>query len=86
MDVAKKHLEQLIEGEYIEERNGTLYLTQKGLKAFYKAKEKEFRQRAQNIAQGPSITPKFVLCIIFFILFVLLIIFAPQLNQWLSSI
>ncbi len=86
VNVAKKHLEQLIKGNYIEERNGTLYLTQKGLKTFYKAKEKEFRQRAQNIAQGPSITPKFISCIVFFILFILLIIFAPQLNQWLSSI
>jgi Co/Zn/Cd efflux system component len=85
INVAKTHLEQLIKGKYIEEREETLYLTQKGLKAFYKAKEKEFRQRAQNIAQGPSITLKFVSCIVFIICFILLIVFAPQINLWLSS-
>ncbi|TFG11804.1 MAG: hypothetical protein EU531_11190 [Promethearchaeota archaeon] len=85
VDTAKKHLDRLIEGKYMEERKGTLYLTQKGLKAFYKAKEREFRQRAQNIAQGPSVTPKVISCIAFIILFILLIIFTPQLNQWLSS-
>lgn len=83
--IAKKHLNQLIEGKYIEERNGTLYLTQKGLKAFYKAKEREFKQRAQNIAQGPSITPKLLTCTVFIICFILLILFAPQINLWLSS-
>ena len=79
------HLDRLIEGEYIEDRNSTLFLTQKGLRAFYKAKEKEFRQRAQNIAIGPKITTKVISIVVFFICFILLIIFAPQLNQWLSS-
>jgi len=86
IDTANKHLNRLIEGKYIEERMGTLFLTQKGLKAFYKAKEKEFRQRAQNIAQGPSITPKVISCVVFIICFILLIVFAPQINQWLSSV
>ena len=85
IDTVKKHLYHLIEGNYIEEKMGTLFLTQKGLKAFYKAKEREFRQRAQNIAQGPSITPKVISCIAFVICFILLIIFTPQINQWLNS-
>ncbi|TFF85723.1 MAG: hypothetical protein EU517_01315 [Promethearchaeota archaeon] len=85
VSIAKRHLDRLIKGKFIEARNETLYLTQKGLKAFYKAKEKEFRKRANNIAQGPSITPRVVSCVAFTIGFILLIIFAPQLNQWLSS-
>jgi hypothetical protein len=83
--VAKKHLNRLLKGDFIEKRDETLYLTQKGLKVFYKAKEKEFGQRAQNIAQGRSITPKIISCILFVLGFILLIIFAPQINMWLSS-
>ena len=85
VDTAKMHLDRLIEGEYIEDRNSTLFLTQKGLRTFYKAKEKEFRQRAQNIAIGPKITTKVISLVVFFVCFILLIIFAPQLNQWLNS-
>lgn len=85
IDVAKKHLYKLIDGGFIEKRNENLYLTQKGLKAFYKAKEKEFKQRALNLAQGPNITLKTISCIIFLIGFILLVIFAPLINEWFNS-
>jgi hypothetical protein len=84
-NIAKKHLHQLLEGKYIEQTNKTLFLTQKGLKAFYKTKEKEFRQRAQNIASGRRITLKTMACFLFLVGFILIIIFAPQINQWLNS-
>ena len=82
---AKKHLHQLMEGKYIEETNKTLFLTQKGLKAFYKAKKREFGQRAQNTASGRRITLKTMVCLLFLLAFILIIIFAPQINQWLNS-
>lgn len=85
VDTAKMHLDRLIEGDYIEDRNSRLFLTQKGLKAFYRAKEKEFKKRAQSIASGPKITSKMIAFLVVIICFILLILFAPELNQWLNS-
>ncbi len=85
-DIAEKHIDKLIEGGSIENVDEQLVLTNKGLKAFYRAKVKEFRQRSENVnVGGPSII-KGASCIIFIALLILLIIFAPQINSWLINL
>ncbi|MFX1590229.1 MAG: hypothetical protein ACFFC1_19005, partial [Promethearchaeota archaeon] len=83
---AEKHIDKLIEGGLIENINEQLVLTNKGLKAFYRAKVKEFRQRSENVNVGGPAIIKSASCIIFIVLIILLIIFAPQINSWLLNL
>ena len=68
--------------EIIDEQ---IMLTQKGVKAFYQAKVKEFRQRSTNINLGRGSVFKGLFFLIVIILIILVIIFAPQINSWLIS-
>jgi len=83
---AVKYITELINGDYIEIINNKLFLTKKGLKAFYRAKAKEFHGRSQSITIRSKFKLKDFYCIIVFILFLMLIIFAPQINLWLSNL
>lgn len=85
-ETADKHLNKLIEGGYIEVLDEQLILTRKGLHTFYRAKAKEFKQRSSNIELGRHKIFKSLSCIIFIVLLILLIIFAPQINSWLNSL
>ena len=85
--IVEKHLNTLITGKYIEEKeNKDLSLTSKGLKAFYKAKIREYRERADQIKikirfKWSSLT--------FFIIvgfIILLFVFAGEINAFLSSL
>ncbi|MFX1377411.1 MAG: cation transporter [Promethearchaeota archaeon] len=83
--IAEKHLNKLIKDQYIEEINGELILTSKGLKSFYEAKAKEFRFRAKKAYEGVNIRKGQMYCLIFIIILVLLIVFADNINTWLIS-
>lgn len=83
--VAEKHLNKLIKDKYIEEINGELILTYKGLKSFYEAKAKEFHSRAKKVYEGVNIRRGQIYCIFFLIILVLLIVFANNINIWLNS-
>jgi len=83
--IAENHLKKLIKDKYIEELDGELTLTHKGLKYLYKAKAKEFKSRANKIYEGVNIRSGQVYCIIFLITLVLLIVFANPINTWLNS-
>lgn len=85
-EIAEKHLNKLIEGKIIENLDGKLILTLKGLKMFYKAKEREFRERAYNINLGVRFRWQNLICILFIVLFILIVIFAPQINSWFAGI
>ncbi|MGB5909982.1 MAG: cation transporter [Promethearchaeia archaeon] len=85
-DIAEKHIDKLIEGGFIENVDEQLVLTNKGLKTFYRAKVKEFKQRSDNVNVGGPAIIKSASCIIFIVLIILLIIFAPQINSWLISL
>ncbi len=84
--IAEKHLNKLLEGRLIENLDGKLVLTPIGLKTFYKAKVKEFRERVYNINVGGRFKWQNLLCILFLVLFILVIIFAPQINSWFTSL
>jgi len=84
--IAEKHLDKLIEGTLIESLDDTLGLTSKGLKIFYKAKAREFRERAYNINLGTRFKWQNLICILFLFIFILIIIFAPQINSWFASL
>lgn len=83
--VAENHLNKLIKDKYIEELDGELTLTHKGLKFFYKSKAKEFKYRANKIYEGVNIRSGQIYCIIFMITLVLLIVLADSINTWLTS-
>lgn len=83
--IAVKHLNKLFEGKYIEKIDNKLFLTAKGLKTFYRVKEKEFRERSQNIIVGSKFKLRHLYCIILFVLFVFLIIISPQINLWMTG-
>ncbi|MFX1313367.1 MAG: cation transporter [Promethearchaeota archaeon] len=83
---AEKHIDRLLEGEYIEVLTNQLVLTKKGLRALYRAKMKEFKQRSENIEVPGHIVVKSISCFIFITLIVLLIIFTPQINTWLANL
>ena len=85
-EIAEKHLNKLLEGKLIENLDGKLVLTPTGLKEFYKAKVKEFRERGHNINVGGRFKWQNLFCILFLILFILVIIFAPQINSWFASL
>ncbi len=84
--IAKKHLNKLIEGNLVEFLDENLVLTPGGLKIFYKAKVKEFRERAYNINLGGRFKWQNLICILFLVVFILVIIFAPQINSWFASL
>ncbi len=83
--IAEKHLNKLIKDKYIEEMNGELNLTPKGLKSFYEAKAREFHFRAKRVYEGVNINRGQIYCIAFLIILVLLIVFANNINTWLNS-
>ena len=85
-EIAEKHLDKLLEGRLIEKMDDKLTLTPLGLKNLYKAKVKEFRERAYNINVGGRFKWQNLLCILFLVLFILVIIFAPQINSWFASL
>lgn len=83
---ASKYITELINGEYIELIDHKLFLTKKGLKAFYRAKAKEFRGRSQSIRIRSKFKLSDIYCIIVIILFLMLILFGPQINLWLNNL
>jgi len=84
--IADKHLKKLKEGKYIDIIDEKLYLTRKGLKSFYNVKSKEFMERSDNIRVRPQFKLRYLYIVIVIILFVMLIIFAPQINTWLTNL
>ncbi|MFX1364464.1 MAG: cation diffusion facilitator family transporter [Promethearchaeota archaeon] len=84
--IAEKHLNKLIEGNLIECFEDLLVLTPKGLKVFYNAKAREFKERAYNINIGSRFKWQNLICILFLVIFILMIIFAPQINSWIASL
>ena len=85
-NVLKKYLDTLIEGKVLHVINDQLFLTNKGLKAFYKAKAREFSDRANNIRVTFNLNINRIIAIILFLFFLLLIIFGPQINSWIASL
>lgn len=83
--IAEKHLNKLIEGKYIERLGDQLILTSKGLQTYYKAKAKEYNNRAKRVYVGPRVQRGYIYCMLFLIIFILLILFANDINQWLMS-
>ena len=81
-----KYITKLLNGKYIEEINDELFLTNKGLKAFYSSKAKEFRGRSQSISVKSKFKLRNVYCIIVIIILLLLVIFGPQINLWISNL
>jgi len=86
VNVANKHLDKLIKGKYIEIKEDELFLTSRGLKAFYDAKAKEFKQRSNFIRVGHKSDLKLILYLIIVAAFITLLIFAPAINTWLVSL
>ena len=85
-NVLKKYLDTLIEGKVLHVINDQLFLTNKGLKAFYKAKAREFSDRANNIRVTFNLNINRIIAIILFLFFLLLIIFGLQINSWIASL
>ena len=85
-NIANKHLNKLIKGKYIEIIDNELFLTSKGLKAFYNAKGKEFKQRSNLVRTGHKINLKRISYLIIIAAIVLLLIYAPYLNSWLTNL
>ena len=84
--IAGQHLDKLIKGKFIEIHDNELTLTSKGLKYFYKAKAKEFKFRSERIYECFSIRTGQIYCLLVFIIFILLIIFANPINVLLNSL
>lgn len=84
-EIAEKHLNKLIKGKFIEKLGKHLILTSKGLQTYYKAKAKEYNDRAKRVYVGPRLRRGYIYCIVFLIAFILLIVFANDINQWLMS-
>jgi hypothetical protein len=84
--IAEKHLNKLISDDMIESIGKELTLTQKGLNLFYKAKVKEFEERAKQVyTGGPRISKGGIYFLVFVISLVFLILFADEINIWLNS-
>ena len=84
-EIAEKHLKKLIKGKLIETLGESLIITSKGLQTYYKAKAKEYNDRAKKVYIGARVPRGLVYFIAFVIAFILLIIFANDINQWLMS-
>lgn len=86
--IAEKHVDKLIESSIIEmdSNNHSLYLTDKGLKQFYKSKAKEFKYRAKTIYEGSKVRRTPFICLGFLILLILVVfVYAEPINTFLSS-
>lgn len=84
-EIAEKHLNKLMKGKFIEKLGEQLILTPKGLQTYYKAKAKEYNDRAKRVYVGPRLRRGYIYFITFLIAFILLIVFANEINQWLMS-
>ena len=85
-DIAEKHLDALIQGNLIKEENGELYPSEKGMRLFYKVKAKEYLIRMRKLKDSKQLNRNQVFYCVVFILFILIIIFAPQINSWFLSL
>ena len=84
--IAEKHLNKLIDDEVIDRIDNNLTLTSKGLQLFYKAKSKEYNERAQGVYLGRLKLRKGGIYFIAFVISLILIItYANQINQWLYN-
>ncbi|MFX0135477.1 MAG: cation diffusion facilitator family transporter [Candidatus Hodarchaeota archaeon] len=83
--IAEKHIDKLLESKNIEILNNELILTRKGIKIFYKAKAREYNYRANRIPTGWDLTLRTIYCLTFILIIVLLVIFANDINRWLSN-
>ena len=84
--IAEKHLNKLIDDKVIEKIDKDLTLTSKGLQLFYKAKSKEYNERAQNLYLGrPKMRKGTIYFITFVVSLILIIFYANQINQWLYN-
>ncbi|TFG27140.1 MAG: hypothetical protein EU532_08175, partial [Promethearchaeota archaeon] len=83
--IAEKHLDKLFNGKFVEKLGNQLTLTPRGLQTYYKAKAKEYKDRAKRVYVGPRIPRGLVFFLLFVISFILLIIFANEINHWLMS-
>lgn len=83
--IAEKHLYTLIKAGYIEKLGEELILTNEGLKFFYKAKAKEFKNRAKDIYAGADIRRGQIYCFLFILCIIFLFIFAEPINNWLAG-
>ncbi len=84
-EIAEKHLHKLIKGKLIETLGESIIITSKGLQTYYRAKAKEYNNRAKRVYVGPRVPRGLIYFIAFIIAFILLIIFANDINQWLMS-
>jgi Co/Zn/Cd efflux system component len=84
--VANKHIDKLINGKYIESVNKELFLTSKGLKAFYDAKAKEFKQRSSLVRTSHKSDLKAILYLLIVAVIIIVLIFAPQINSWFANL
>ncbi|MFW9866771.1 MAG: hypothetical protein ACFFEN_11815 [Candidatus Thorarchaeota archaeon] len=84
--VANKHLDKLINGKYIESVNKELFLTSKGLKAFYDAKAKEFKQRSSLVRISLKSDLKTILYLLIVVAIIIVLIFAPQITSWFANL
>ncbi len=80
-EIAEKHLNKLMKGKFIEKLGEQLILTPKGLQTYYKAKAKEYNDRAKRVYVGPRLRRGYIYFITFLIAFILLIVFANEINQ-----
>jgi hypothetical protein len=85
-EIAEKHINKLIEGGFIDKYYEQIIITKKGLRAFYRAKAKEYRQRSGDIESGTHNILRALSCIIFIVIIILLAVFAPQINNFLNML
>ncbi|MBD3196139.1 MAG: cation diffusion facilitator family transporter [Candidatus Lokiarchaeota archaeon] len=83
---ARKHLNKLINDGYIKYMGKSLVFTQKGLKAFYKAKTREYKERMNNVDVGYHFKTQHLYCIVFIVLLIFVILFATEINQFFLSL
>ncbi|TFG08493.1 MAG: hypothetical protein EU539_02075 [Promethearchaeota archaeon] len=84
-EIAQKHVNKLIESNVIEPLKKHLTLTAKGMQLYYKAKAREFKDRAQKVYTGRFIHRGYIYFILIISSLILIIIFANEINRWLLS-
>jgi len=84
---AEKHINKLIEGNYIEEIDNELLLTPKGIKNFYKIKAKDYQSRAKSMYDGENLSIRRgpIYCILLVAIIIVVFIFANDINNLLNS-
>ena len=86
-EIMEKHLNKLIEGKYLEEKQDTeLMLTPKGLKAFYKAKIREYRERSDQIKIKIKFRWRYLTTFIIIAIIILVFTFADEINAFFSNL